>query len=120
TAPFAVAVIPPEKPEMDPTAIVSFTNFVEPPGCFTDDDPMSKDMPCATAAHITVTANGAPTPFNVASNDGTTFTVTPSKPPMGGPCPAGATIVVTIDAVPVNLLGQTLTAGATGMFTAAP
>ena len=44
-----------------------------------------------------------------------TYPVTPAA---GGAWPAGATIVITLDATTTNLLGQTIAAAATVTFTA--
>jgi hypothetical protein len=96
TAPFSATVTAPEDATMDPTVTVSFTNFTDPTG------------------HITATANGAAVAIDVESGDGATFTVKPHA----GSWPAGATIVVTVDATTVNLTGQMVAAAASATFTA--
>jgi hypothetical protein len=103
-APFSVAVVPPDIMGPDPvTVIVAFTNLVD-----------AATLP----AHITVTVNGAPAAFDVAQFDaGATFGVAPMG---GGAWPAGATVVVSVDAAVVNLLDQPIAAAVTEMFTAAP
>jgi len=94
-APFAAALAPPDAMAMDPTAVtISFTNMAPNP-----------------MAHVTATANGAPITVVVMGDAGSTFTVT-------GAWPAGATIVVTVDATTPNLLGQTTGTPATVTFTA--
>jgi hypothetical protein len=52
--------------------------------------------------------------IDVESGDGATFTVKPHA----GSWPAGATIVVTVDATTVNLTGQMVAAAASATFTA--
>jgi hypothetical protein len=119
-APFAVSVTAPPAPTMDmpepPIAVtVAFTNFADSAGCFTDDDATTTDAPCTMAAHITATAAGAPIMINVASGDGTTYSVMPKG---ATAWPAGATIVVTVDATAANLLGQPVAAAASTTFIA--
>jgi hypothetical protein len=116
-APFTASLIPPDPMSMsDPiSAIVVFTNFLDTPGCFNDADPMTMDMPCATAAHITVTAGGAPIAVKIASPNGATFTVAPLD---GNPWPTGAAIVVSVDATPKNFLDQPLDMAHSFPFTA--
>jgi len=118
-APFAASVSAPpaptmEMPEPPIAATVAFTNFADAAGCFSDDDDMTVDAPCTMAAHITATAAGAPIMVNVASADGTTYSVTPKG---ADAWPAG-TIVVTVDATATNLIGQTVAAAAAATFTA--
>jgi hypothetical protein len=100
TAPFAAVLAPPDMMAMDPTAVtITFTNMVANP-----------------KAHVSATANGAPIAVEVAGDDGaSSYPVTPAA---GGNWPAGATIVVTVDATTTNLLGQTIAAAATVTFTA--
>ena len=89
---------------MDPTAAtIAFTNMVD-----ADDrrrahhrdrqrrrrSPITVDEPATAARPIAVT------------------------PTAGGAWPAGATIVITVDATTTNLLGQTIAAAATVTFTA--
>jgi len=94
-APFAAALAPPDAMAMDPTAVtLSFTNMAPNP-----------------MAHVTATANGAPLAVVVTGDPGSTFTVT-------GAWPAGATIVIAVDATTPNLLGQTTGTAATVTFTA--
>ena len=119
-APFAASVTAPPAPTTDMpeppiAATVAFTNFADAAGCGTDDDDMTVDVACTMAAHITATANGAPIMVNVASADGTTYSVTPKG---ATAWPAGATIVVTVDATAPNLIGQMVAAAASGTFTA--
>jgi len=101
-APYAATVTAPDAPTMDMpdppiSATVSFTNFTDPAG------------------HITATANGAPVQVDFESMDGgATFSVTPHS----GSWPAGATIVVTVDATTENLGGQAIAAAASTTFTA--
>jgi len=90
-APFAASVIPPDAPTTE-----------------------MPDPPIAAAAHITATANGAPVAIDVSSADGTTMSVAPTS----GAWPAGATIVVTVDATTENLIAQPIAAAATATFTA--
>jgi hypothetical protein len=99
-APFAAVLAPPDAMAMDPNAVtIAFTNMVANP-----------------KAHVTATANGAPIAVEVAGDDGaSSYPVTPAA---GGAWPAGATIVVTVDATTTNLLGQTIAAAATVTFTA--
>lgn len=99
-APFSAALMPPDAMAMDPTAAtLAFTNMAP--------DPM---------AHLTATANGAPITVAAATGDnGSTYAITPMA---GGAWPAGATIVLTLDATMQNLLGQTIAAAATVTFTA--
>jgi len=99
-APFAAVLMPPDAMAMDPTAAtIAFTNMAANP----------KD-------HVTATANGAPIAVEVAGDDGgSSYPVTPAA---GGAWPAGATIVITVDATTTNLLGQTIAAAATVTFTA--
>jgi hypothetical protein len=106
TATFSAVVLPAtpmmpataDTPEMPATdAMVAFTNFVDPTG------------------HVTATVNGAATPIVVEAIDGgATFTV---KPMGGGAWPAGATIVITVDAATTNLLDQPIDAAASVTFT---
>jgi hypothetical protein len=98
TAPFSAAVTAPADPAMDPAVTISFTNV-------TNAD--------ALAGHVTATANGAPVAVTVASTDGSTFTVKPATA-----WPAGATVVVTVDAQTTNVLGQAIDAAASATFTA--
>jgi hypothetical protein len=98
-APFAATLAKPDAMAMDPNAAtLMFTNLADPTG------------------HITATSNGAPIMIDTTTNDGATYAVTPMG---GGPWPAGATIVITLDASTQNLLGQTIAAAATVTFTAA-
>jgi hypothetical protein len=79
---------------------VAFTNFVDT---------------TTTPAHITATSNGTIVPIKAESADnGATFAVLP----VSGEWVAGATIVVTVDAPIENLLGQSLTVGASATFVA--
>lgn len=106
-----------DAPEMPATpAMVAFTNFAATAGCGPPTpDPMDQDPPlCETAAHITATANGAPVAIDVASGDGSTMIVTPMG---GGWWPAGATVVITVDAATTNLLDQPIDAAASVTFT---
>jgi len=114
-APFAASVTAPADAAMDPAVSIAFTNFADAPGCGADDDDMTVDAPCAMAMHITVTANGAPVMVNVASADGFSYSVTPKG---ATAWPAGATIVVTVDATAPNLIGQMVAAAASATFTA--
>jgi hypothetical protein len=121
-APFAATVVPPDPPTMDmpdpPIAVtIAFTNFADNAGCGPPNavDPTMSPPPCVTLPHITVTANGAPVAVDVTSADGSAMSI---APPKSGPWPAGATIVVSIDATTVNLLGQPIAAAATATFTA--
>ena len=76
---------------------------------------MDEDPPlCTVRAHITATVNGAPAAIDVASGDGTTFTV---KPLGGNAWPTGATVVITVDAATTNLLAQPIDAAASVTFT---
>jgi len=101
-APYSASVTAPDAPTMDMpdppiSATVSFTNFTDPTG------------------HITATANGAPVVVDTETMDGgATFSVAPHS----GSWPAGATIVVTVDATTVNLGGQPIAAAASTTFTA--
>ena len=96
-APFAASVTAPADAAMDPAVTVAFTNFADPTG------------------HITATANGTTVAVDIESGDGgATFTVKPKA----GTWPAGATIVVTVDATTTNLIGQMVAAAASATFTA--
>jgi hypothetical protein len=101
-APFSAVLSPPDTTamSMDPvTVTIALTNMAANP-----------------QAHVTATANGAPIAVMVGGDDGSSnFPVTPAA---GGAWPAGATIVVTLDATTTNLLGQTIAAAATVTFTA--
>ena len=98
-APFSAVLSPPDAMAMNPNAVtLSFTNMADP------------------GSHVTATANGTPVVIELATGDGgSTYAVTPMG---GGAWPAGATIVVTVDATTTNLLGQTIAAAATVTFTA--
>ena len=115
-APFSATVSAPADATMDPTFSIAFTNFADTAGCGPPTaDTMDVDPPlCVTAAHITATANGAPVTIEVSSADGSTVSVAPA----GGAWPAGATIVVTLDATTTNLLGQPIDMAASDTFTA--
>jgi hypothetical protein len=120
-APFSAVVLAPqpETPDGPATpAMVAFTNFADPPGCGPPTaDTMDEDPPpCAVAAHITATVNGTSAVVDVASGDGSTYTVTPMG---GGAWPAGATVVITLDAATTNLLAQPIDMAAGVTFTAA-
>jgi hypothetical protein len=96
-APFAASVTAPADAAMDPAVTVAFTNFADPTG------------------HISATANGTAVAVDIESGDGgATFTVKPTA----GAWPAGATIVVTVDATAPNLIGQMVAAAASTTFTA--
>src|SRR3954471_3663798 len=98
-APFSAVLLPPDAMAMDPTAAtLAFTNMAPEP-----------------MAHLTATANGAPIMVVATTGDnGSTYAITP----MAGTWPAGATIVLTLDATMQNKLGQMIAAGATVTFTA--
>jgi hypothetical protein len=114
-APFSAVGVPPNPKAPNPNAAtVALTNLADPPGCFTDGDPMTVDAPCAIEAHITATADGAPVAFHVATNDGATYSVTPAADVW----PVGATIVITVDAAVQNLLGQPIDTAHSLTFTA--
>jgi len=99
-APFAAVLLPPDATAMDPNAVtLAFTNMAANP-----------------VDHLTATADGAPIVIDAAGDDGSsTFSITPMG---GGAWPAGATIVITLDATTTNLLGQTIDGAATVTFTA--
>jgi hypothetical protein len=110
TAPFMMNVAAPDAMAMDPTAAtVMFTNFVKP-----------EDVtPLITAA----TSGGTAIPVAVAATDATpdgamatTFAVTPA----GGAWPAGAMVVISVDAAAKNLLAQSITPPLSGMPFAVP
>jgi hypothetical protein len=119
TAPFTVSVGAPDAKTlmMDPTSAVSvvFTNYIDAPGCQSPGDA----NPCTTAAaHITVTADGAPLAVKITSSDGGQFSVNvPAADGSNAPWPAGATIVVTVDGAVQDFLGETVAAGAAATFT---
>lgn len=101
-APFSAALLPPDPMGMDPNAVtIAFSNMA----------PNPKD-------HVTATANGAPIVVQVAGDDGSsTFAVTPMG---GGAWPAGAAIVVSLDATTKNLLDQTIVAAPPPLTFTAP
>ena len=69
------------------------------------------------ARHVTATANGTPVAVELADRR-RRLDLSPSRRWRGGAWPAGATIVITVDATTTNLLGQTIAAAATVTFTA--
>jgi hypothetical protein len=97
TAPFAAAITVPDPamPDMTPVTI-GFTSDVDP---------------ATIVAHVHVTSNGAAFAGVDITSDGHSVTVTPTTT-----WPAGATIVVSVDATAQNLLGQTIAAAASEMF----
>lgn len=119
-APFSAVVLAAQPATMEAPAtpaMVAFTNFADKPGC-APPTPAMDDVdppPCTIAPHVTATVNGAPVATAVSSGDGSTYTVTA----MGGAdWPAGATVVITVDAATTNLLGQPIVAAASETFTA--
>jgi len=121
TAPFSVSVIPPDPMAlmMDMTlsvpATVAFTNLVASDSMSGAIDPVTT----ITAA----TSTGTPIPIVTKTSDGgASFSVNATTvDAMGmtvvGPWPTGATVVITVAGTIKDLLGESLPAGATGMFT---
>jgi hypothetical protein len=104
-APFAANVATPAPPDpmsmVDPTTVpgsVLFTSFV---------DPME------AGKQITITTASGPVLVTIESSDGgATYVITPSTG-----WPKGEAVTIKVDATTKNLLGQTITAPATGTFT---
>jgi hypothetical protein len=102
TAPFAANVaIPMPGPTDDPTMVgasVLFTNFV---------DAME------AGAHITVTTAAGPVLVTITTSDGgATYAITPATG-----WPKGEAVTIKVDATTKDLIGQTIAAEASGMFT---
>jgi hypothetical protein len=109
TAPFGATLTPPDltATSMDPiTVTASFTNLVD--GDLPDQMVMDPDD---VAKHVTATVNGAAAVVAVANVNDVTVAITPMTP-----WPAGATVVVTLDATTPSRLGETLGAPVTLTF----
>ena len=100
-APFSAVLPRPDAMAMNPTAAtLAFTNMADPTA--------GTSPPRPTARRVAIERRERRRRLDLSR----------SRRSAGGAWPAGATIVVTVDATTTNLLGQTIAAAATVTFTA--